>query len=450
MNSAKQDKYVSCLKKVPEFYRLAKRTDEDVSVRTTSCVLGPAMNVFIMWVLSQAMDRGQRRLYFLARDGYLMYKTAKLYCEKFGLPIDCIYLSCSRYALRIPMFHLNMDEALEYICRGGIDVSMNKILNRAGLDTQQQKEILALLHLPYGADQVIPYAALSGMRQTLSQCRPFLEYVGSHSKEAMPAILSYMRQEGLTDGVSDAIVDSGWVGSMQKTLNQLLREAGRKTPLTGYYWGLYELPEHVNRSDYDCFYFSPEHGLKDKVWFSNCLFEVIFSAPHGMTMGYRESGGRYVPVYGQTADELTAFMQRTQMQMEDYTKSLLGQLSFPEKETIKQYKKVIRGLIHRFMGAPSREEAEYYGSLPFSDDVLDESRQETAVLMSEKELKANHVLNKALVMFGIKKEYIKESAWYEGSAARSSSHPARHLRWYRMYKYLLYLRKTLTWRKKHV
>ena len=116
MNSAKQDKYVSCLKKVPEFYRLAKRTDEDVSVRTTSCVLGPTMNVFIMWVLSQAMDRGQRRLYFLARDGYLMYKTAKLYCEKFGLPIDCIYLSCSRYALRIPMFHLNMDEALEYIC----------------------------------------------------------------------------------------------------------------------------------------------------------------------------------------------------------------------------------------------------------------------------------------------------------------------------------------------
>ena len=67
---------------------------------------------------------------------------------------------------------------------------------------------------------------------------------------------------------------------------------------------------------------------------------------------------------------------------------VLGQLSFPEKETIKQYKKVIRGLIHRFMGAPSREEAEYYGSLPFSDDVLDESRQETAVLMSEKELKA--------------------------------------------------------------
>ena len=56
-------------------------------------------------------------------------------------------------------------------------------------------------------------------------------------------------------------------------------------------------PKGVRREDYHCYYFSPEAGLRKKVYFSNSLFESIFSAPQGMTTGYEKVQGQWRPVY---------------------------------------------------------------------------------------------------------------------------------------------------------
>ena len=110
-------------------------------------------------------------------------------------------------------------------------------------------------------------------------------------------------------------------------------------------------------------------------------------------------------------------------------------------------RQVVHQILKLFMGNPTKEEAETYGALEFSDDVLDDSRQQVAVLMTDAELKANHVFHKALVMLGLGHDYIKESAWYEGSAARNGKKAGYHLFMYRLYKYLLYIRKTHYYKK---
>ena len=94
-------------------------------------VLAPVLADFVLWLLRHALADGIRRLYFLARDGYFMYHASRFLCEKFELPIECRYLSCSRFSLRVPMFHLDRQAALDYICRGGIDVTIERILTRA-------------------------------------------------------------------------------------------------------------------------------------------------------------------------------------------------------------------------------------------------------------------------------------------------------------------------------
>ena len=101
------------------------------------------------------------------------------------------------------------------------------------------------------------------------------------------------------------------------------------------------------------------------------------------------------------------------------------------------------------MGAPTQEEAERYGRLSFTDDVLEKRGKKLAEPMTEKELCDNHVLRKAMAMLGTRRSGVKESAWYEGSAVNSGSHVGRHLRRYAGYKYLLYLRKRRIWRKNH-
>ena len=59
-------------------------------------------------------------------------------------------------------------------------------------------------------------------------------------------------------------------------------------------------PVHTEAVSYThLYYFSPEGNLKEKVHFNNCLFEAVYTAPHGMTLGYRDIGTAFVPLYGE-------------------------------------------------------------------------------------------------------------------------------------------------------
>ena len=93
------------------------------------------------------------------------------------------------------------------------------------------------------------------------------------------------------------------------------------------------------------------------------------------------------------------------------------------------------------MWDPSPEEAEYYGTLQFSDDLLDDHMQDLAVRMSQKQLRENHFGNKILTAFGIRKKHIHESAWYEASVTRSGHAGVTHKISYSCYKLFSYIKK---------
>lgn len=436
---------IYCPASVPE------KAEDNPFAGAGSYVLGPMVNTFVTWVLQEALKSGKKRLYFLARDGYFMYRTAKIYVEKLNLPIDCRYVSCSRYSLRIPMYHLDVEDAMDYICRDSIDATLTRVLNRAGLDMQEQKDVLNEIGETGHENEPVPYVRLAEIKEKLYHSKMFMEYMLRHSEDAMPALQGYLRQEGFLDGAEDAIVDSGWVGSMQKTLNQMLKSMGRKSELEGYYWGLYELPPGVPRETYHCYYFSPEGQLSEKVNFNNNLFETIFSAPHGMTLRYEEKDGKYIPVYDSIAPERKQYMEQLETVLLGYTEKAAESVTDISAVNCRKDKKAMKKLLKLFMGNPTKDEAEVYGTLVFCDDVLEYGSRQLAAVMDEKDLTDNHVINKILVMLGIRKTEIKESAWYEGSVVRyAKKRPRYHLMQYGMYKYLLYIRQMYMWRRNNV
>ena len=234
---------------------------EDVFNKTSKEILAPALNDFVLWILDKAQNNGIRRLYFLARDGYLMYRCAGIYVERFHLPIECRYLCCSRYSLRLPMYHRDMGAALDYICRGGTEVTLDRILDRSGIKEEEKRITLERLGMTGQRKKPISYPHLKRIRQKLEDCPFFLKAVETNSREKLPSLLGYLEQEGLTEEGPIALVDSGWTGSMQKEICQALGILGKKERLTGYYWGLYELPEGIKRENYHCYYFSPEKAV---------------------------------------------------------------------------------------------------------------------------------------------------------------------------------------------
>ena len=451
------NEYFKILKKEPELYQAVKRATEEIEENARMqkeygfarnlylTVFAPVLVSFVEWVLAEAQNRGIKRLYFLARDGYQMHIAAQDICKKRNIDIDCRYLYGSRYAWRMPQFAFMGEACLDMICRGGIDVTFEKVMKRGGLTEEESLEVAEELGFLDRYKEILSYNAVMQLKNPLKESRKFLGYVYEHSKKAYKTTISYLEQEGLFENIRYALVDSGWTGSLQQTLTQLLQYAGCKKQLEGFYFGLYELPVGVEKETYHTYYFGPGYGIKQKVYFSNCLYEAVYSAPHGMTMKYEadmekkmEGDNKYRPFFYSKYNLNQMYMEQETIWLKSFLQYYKGNKSRSKKNNRLCYQ-----LLKKVMGQPTKEEAETYGNLLFSDDVTEEQIQCVAAFLNKAEIKNHYVWNRIFIMLGLKNQTLKDSAWIEGSVAMTEGKCAWSLWNVRWYKYLIYLRKWL-------
>lgn len=408
-------------------------------------VCAPILISYVTWVLSEAIKSGKKRLYFLARDGYQMYVVAKCFCEAWELDIECRYLYVSRYAVRVPEYALLQENCLDRICVGGIDVTFHKIMRRAALTESESQQIASLTGYLGKEDQVLSYQEIHALKKELKGQKDFLECVYIHSVRAYKNTVAYFEQEGLLERVNYALVDSGWIGTMQQSIQNLLRTKKPEICLEGYYFGMYEWPRKECGRSYHSYYFAPTNQIRRKVYFSNSLFETIFSAPHGMAIGYERDEGKWNPIFDASAGCNAVNQKKSNWLLQQYLWEYTALV--PASEWMngvgKKNQKVAESLITLCMGKPSMYEVKAYGQDLFSDDVLEHDVKMVAAQLSEDEIKNQSFGSKACIMLGWKKGVIHESAWLEGSIVRNGKHVKYNLRHAAMYKYMLYLRKWL-------
>ncbi len=399
----------------------------------------PVIEDFVRWLLNHAVRNEKKRLYFLARDGYQPYLIAIRMCELYNLPLECRYLKCSRYSLRLPVYAVEEEQVYKFTCMGGIGVTFQKMMRRAGLPNEEGILVAKELGMVERYTEQLSYQQVKELEPLLRGCDYFIQRVRKHAASQYTNAIGYLRQEGLLDNVSYAIVDSGWTGSMQKCLSLLLDSAGKKKEIEGYYFGLYELPRTANRNLYHAYWFSPEKGIRRKVCFSNSLFETVISAPEGMTVAYGLKDGRYYAIKGVRENNLNCG------EIELFTKILKSYLEQMDssKKCQGTDKKVIAKLLKLCMCNPTAEEAEAFGRLEFSDDVLEEQTQELAQVYTKRELKKQNIFSRILIFLGLRHMVIKESAWMEGSVVRSDIQISWQLLQVTVYKILVYIKKRM-------
>ena len=409
-------------------------------------IFAPVLLDFVEWVLEEAQKQGIKRLYFLARDGYQMYLAAQQLCETRGLAVECRYLYGSRYAWRMPQFALIGEACLEKLCLGGIDVTFEKVMRRGGLTAEEAATVAKELGFEKDYRRILSYSEVQQLKKPLAESKYFLSYVYEHSENAYETTIRYLRQEGLFENIPYALVDSGWSGSMQQTLAELLQHTGNRKQIVGFYFGLYELPSGVNRENYHTFYFGPDYGMKQKVYFSNCLFEAVFSAPHGMTVGYEAyDDGAETPKYRPVFYNKHNLNQSRMEQEEVWLKESLENYTDADRTCCSKKERAEHtySLLKRFMGSPTAEEAGCYGNLLFSDDVTEEQVQCVAAELRKEDIRNQYVWNRIAIMLGLKKQVLKDSAWIEGSVVMAKGCYLWQMANVRCYKYLIYFRKWL-------
>lgn len=422
------------------------KSKEDCEQQLYEEVFVPVIVAFARWVVENAVKNGKKRLYFLARDAYQPYLAARRIVQVRRLPIECRYLQGSRYAWRLPEYHLMGEIAADRLCTGGIDVTLRKILRRGGLTEEEVRKVACELYMEEELDRVRSYQDTRALVPVLRGSRYLIPYIGTHSRAAYKAAIAYFRQEGLFEKIPYAIVDSGWTGTVQQTLKKLLEseEPGSGERLEGYYFGLYELPEEADSETYHTFFFAPYGDIRKKVRFSNCLFEAVVSDPRGMTIGYEQKCGVWKSIR-ETRENPNR--ERIEKNLRYLEKSISRGEGFQPALSVYGSTVVCERLL-ALMAHPSKKEAEIFGSYLFSDDVWSTQLQPVARKLTGRDLREHHVWNRVFQMKGMRKGMRKDSAWIEGSIVNNGTHTTWNLWQSRRYKELVYLRKQVSVRKR--
>lgn len=363
---------------------------------------GPVLFNYVWWILNKAQQKGISQLYFLARDGFLLLKIAELFCNRFSLPIKCKYLCCSRSSLRVPSYHLIGEEAYDLLLLNGYRVTLSSLMDRLRLDKLQRQKVLTECGLAdVDQDVVLSATDLKTVRAKIKNSPVFFSFMQDKSGTAYSNTIEYFRQEGLLDTNCIALVDSGWTGSMQRSLRQLLRSAGCDAPIIGFYFGMYASPKTSEDGEYFTWYFNHRSNMIGKIQFCNNLFECLLAAPHGMTIGYAQKGKRFVPSFSDppAKEEKIRICKHITVILQ-YTKNRLSETDFymfPEKDCMNDtHKRLVRYMVH-----PTQDEAQFYGSIQFCDDVTESYHLPLADKSQVKELKDYLFIPRVLRKLGL-------------------------------------------------
>lgn len=394
----------------------SNKSDYDVIYQTTAMVTGPVLVSYILWVLKSAMDSGLDSLYFLARDGKIMKDIAEIIINRYHLNIKCYYLCASRYSLRNALYNITPNEVIEYMFKDALVITPEVIMKRSGLKTKEQNyflEKLGYLDI-YSCQEQLSSMERYRIRNNLSRDSEFQQAMKASASEKYERIIQYFREIGLTRSSKIGLVDSGWTGSMQRCIRQILEADGKHPCLEGYYFGIQRFTDAID-GEYHGFYFMPLLIWR-YVHFNNNLFESWCMADHGMTIDYQKnSHGKMEPVFKKQATQWHEKFQ--QDQIHKYTMEFISVQQDMLTIPVESLADFVEPLITSFMMHPSTAEAVVYGKIPFCDDSSESYLQTLAKKMPIMQLSSNLVIFKFTQKFFHRPAIIYETAWKEGSIA---------------------------------
>lgn len=249
-------------------------------------VAGPILFPYVQWILEASQRRGITRLYFIARDGFLLKKIADILIKKFNLAISTHYVYGSRKVWRMPSYD-------------GKKGSLRRLLSWSYPQRIKSfKQLAAVLKISYedlmgflpeegrlGSEE-ISYAALGACVKKLEEDPDFRTFLYQAQLTEKRIVQKYLQQEVDWSDDGFAFVDLGGGGLTQGCLAEIMKEF-YANPLQTFFFKM----DRVNLMS-NCIYYN---FLPSKLR-NDLVIEMICRASHGQTDGYAEVDGKIVPV----------------------------------------------------------------------------------------------------------------------------------------------------------
>lgn len=248
--------------------------------------IAPLYIGFTNWIFQ--MTYNCDNIFFLARDGYIIEKIFNLFPSK----IHTKYLYCSRNSVQIPTILSGSNEEIIKFILGSVkeNVTLKCLFNNCKLETKKEYENIIKL---YGFDSFEDEVDSIKRYDALNCICALLDDAKDKIIKEKEIVKRYLIQEGLNSFDRINIVDVGWGGSIQRSIQKILEKDVR-----GYYFGT------INIGDYDFnfnsfgYMFDQDNDIFDKsrIFTQAMMYELVFSAPHGSVDRYEEKDGIIVPI----------------------------------------------------------------------------------------------------------------------------------------------------------
>jgi hypothetical protein len=340
-------------------------------LQTVACsVAAPVLTAFAGWVLQEAARRGMRRLYFVARDGYVIKKFAEHIASTMDAPPELRYLYGSRQAWRSVSLDGTCVGDLAWAFEATESVSLHAVFERLGTTPSiAQEELLSWGYPTSEWSRALTATELKVLLMRFESSGVLHQRLSEAVSPQRAAALAYLKDEGLFDEMPWAIVDLGWHGTLQSSLSRLLAARGGRCPL-GLYFGLCSRGSR-GLADSECAAFAfdldrddAEIPVPDLVY----LMESFCTAPHGTCTGYEAEDGRYRPVFRKShGNELDQWGLGAVH--EAYTNYLdVLAVEFFRNCDWKELKAPLFELLREFSLKPGIKEARAWGRFPYEND----------------------------------------------------------------------------------
>lgn len=276
----------SCLIGFARYARISVCGEENYDiVGFSSDVVIPIYLSFVCDILAVSEKEGFKRLYFLARDGWLLFHIAKMLTGESG-NLELKYLYVSRKSLYLPtvdtLDRLNVERCFG-IKDGGLTIEkiisyfkLEGFVDCASIDEGNKKNEKSRLN------SLFSWLGNQSGNALVNQ------YIANEKQE----INRYFRQEGLLDHIPYAFVDVGWKGSGLNAINMLQKRYGIQ-PSVCFYWHTFKRC----RNDFPINFYTHNRNIDLPIYFISLVEDFLSANPQLSTVGYRTENGLTVPVF---------------------------------------------------------------------------------------------------------------------------------------------------------
>lgn len=257
----------------------------DEKAQLGASLAGPILFPYIYWLLDQAQKRGIERLYFIARDGYILKLIADLIIKENNLPIKTKYIYGSRKAWRISALKVEDDE----LYRQFVQFTMyepKKVNQAFGLT---KEEFLSIL--PKNLHNYSTHKPDNRLAEYLYNNKDVLKFAIEKNRAQKECVINYLKNTIDCTDDKFAFVDLDGSGLTQNCLARLMNNFYDKKIKSFYYAVTPACCRSLNLEKY--YYYTLKRGNMGN------MLELLTRAPHGQTLKYANQDKNFEPILEQ-------------------------------------------------------------------------------------------------------------------------------------------------------